>query len=120
MHRSLRNAADFDGTGACYRLGQFEVAEDSRCGAADDVGVALARERDVESMKSPFAAFVVLERVDRSDPGFEGRVAESLHNIKEVFAQLVGEFGHVLIDVQKLGEDATRFGREGREIGQLL
>ena len=104
MHRSLRNAADFDGTGACYRLGQFEVAEDSRCGAADDVGVALARERDVESMKSPFAAFVVLERVDRRDPRFDFGISQFLNNIKEVLVELRRECVNVLIDVQKLGD----------------
>lgn len=109
-----------DGTGPWYRLGQFEVAEDSRCGAADEVGIALARERDIESMKSPFAAFVVFEGVDSGDPDFDRGVAEFLNDVEEVFAQLVGEFVDVLIDIQERGDEAAGVGRERGKVGELL
>ena len=75
------------------------MTQNSCRGAANVVGVVFVGQGEVEGIQRTLAAFVVLERVDCGDPGFEGRVAEFLDDVEEVFVQLVGEFGDVLIDV---------------------
>ncbi len=96
------------------------MAENSGGGAADDVGVALAGEGDVECVEGAFAAFVVFEGVDSGDPDFDRGVAEFLNDVEEVFAQLVGEFVDVLIDIQERGDEAAGVGRERGKVGELL
>ena len=96
------------------------MTQNSCRGSANVVGVVFVGQREIERMQRTLAAFVVLERVDRRDPRFDFGNSQSLNNIKEVLVELRRECVDVLIDVQKLGEDATRLGREGWEIGQLL
>ncbi|MFO0855901.1 MAG: hypothetical protein U0640_00935 [Phycisphaerales bacterium] len=96
------------------------MTQNSCRGSANVIGVVLVGQREIERMQRTLAAFVVLERVDRRDPRFDFGISQFLNNIKEVLVELRRERVDVLIDVQKLGDEATRFARDWRKISELL
>ena len=117
---TLRRGWWIDVNGSRLRASQFKVTQNSCRGAANVVGVVFVGQGEVEGIQRTLAAFVVLERVDCGDPGFDCGIGQSLNNIKEVFVEFRRERVDVLIDVQKLGDESTRFMRDGRKVGELL